>query len=299
MSQNLQAALFNDTQGLLEALKAAVAADPARGPSLKPLADDAQETVRSALTVGTPEALRMARRVVRGVTKRVAPPGRGRVVDGLGAPPTFEELEATRAANRKRFGLAEYDANVDTSNAPRPNGPSPSGLRRDPNRGVWGGGSEGFGAYEATNPPPAWTPGKFSTDWRAGGVSGMGADPFSSVVSAVKGGVPNLVTGAVQKVVIKSQITPDVAYVPGAPGEPAKIERKPGFFAGLGEQILKLAKFSAEIQTPAGTVTMEPYGKPTENYVPVVAVVGAVGAGVVGWLMWRGAKSLWKDTVSS
>lgn len=115
------------------------------------------------------------------------------------------------------------------------------------------------------------------------GMGDMAAVNFGAITN-------NLFNAAVKEVKIKTQVTPEMTYAPGAPGEPAKVESD----GGPGEFILKLMKPKVEIDTPAGKVEMAPYGEPTENYFwPFAAALG-VGAAGLAWLAWRGLMSFGK-----
>jgi len=62
-------------------------------------------------------------------------------------------------------------------------------------------------------------------------------------------------------VTFKSQLTPDFTYDPNAPSSPP---------SGGASWLMKLIKPAAYVVTPLGTVPVEPYGQPTENYFPLL-----------------------------
>jgi len=45
------------------------------------------------------------------------------------------------------------------------------------------------------------------------------------------------------------------------------------------------------LDTAAGEIPVEPYGKPA-NYGPVAAIVATAVAGIGAWLMWRGVRAV-------
>jgi len=123
------------------------------------------------------------------------------------------------------------------------------------------------------------------------GLAGMGAAPdVSSLLSG------NLITKAVQKVTLRTSITPEMSYAPGSsPGDPAKVEG-----SSFGKIAMSFIKPELEIQTPAGTVYMAPNGRPSFNYFPFVAAgfivlgVGSayfIGRGILDALGWGRRKS--------
>ena len=249
MSQALRDALYRDTLAVRSALVEAVRRDASRATTLRSVASDVESTVKAALADGGADALRSARRVLRSIRGQLDPTSQG-----LGQPPTAEEVEAVREANRTRLGLAGYDAKLDTAEPAAPAGPWAK-----PN-GPWGLPPVGMGA---------------------------GPLPFVDAARSVMGG-GSLVNAAVKKITIRSQLTPEVSFVPGGAGQPDRIEKQPGF----GAWLLNLLKLSVEVETPAGVVTSEPYGKPTANYFVPATVVAVAGAVTVGWLTYRGVKSL-------
>ena len=80
---------------------------------------------------------------------------------------------------------------------------------------------------------------------------------------------------AVTGVTFRSTVTPPYRYDPWAPSEPAP-----------PNPLLALLRPAVDVETAAGPVTIAPYGEPTENYAPVVAVGGL--AAIVGLVVLIG-----------
>lgn len=137
------------------------------------------------------------------------------------------------------------------------------------------------------------------------GAAGMGGAPEGDELEAIRArnranlgmGAPisfgdaasNLFNATVRGVTLKTTVTPEMRYAPGAPGQPAQVQNASG---GAGEVILSFLKPEVDIELPGGqTVTMAPYGKPESNYFwPFVAVV-IVGLATVGYFAAEGVKS--------
>ncbi len=103
-------------------------------------------------------------------------------------------------------------------------------------------------------------------------------------LAADDGLLSSVAKGMVKSVTFRSQVTPDYTYDPWAPSPPPQ--------EGSG-WLMELVKPSVEVQTSAGPVLIEPYGTPTENYGPVVAVgaLGALAAAVYAvWWVARATK---------
>lgn len=84
---------------------------------------------------------------------------------------------------------------------------------------------------------------------------------------------------AIQGVTFRSTITPDFAYDPWAPSQPSP----PGSFNVMG-----FVRPAIDIMTPAGPITIAPYGDPADapNY-GMVALLGTA-AMVVGFFTLAG-----------
>lgn len=138
------------------------------------------------------------------------------------------------------------------------------------------------------------------------GAAGMGAAPEGDELEAIRAanraslgmGAPisasaadiasNLFNATVRGVTLRTTVTPEMRYAPGAPGQPAQVENASG---GAGEFILGLLKPEVDIETPGGSVTLAPYGKPESNYFwPMVGIV-VVGFATVGYFALEGVKS--------
>lgn len=87
--------------------------------------------------------------------------------------------------------------------------------------------------------------------------------------------------GMIQGVTFRSTITPNYTYDPWAQGGAAA--------PSSGFDPLAFLKPTFDIQTPAGPVTIAPYGDPGDaNYLPYIAV-GALAAAIgvvvmIGWI---------------
>lgn len=106
--------------------------------------------------------------------------------------------------------------------------------------------------------------------------NGMGAPiPFD-----LGGAASSLFGQTVQKVTIKTNVTPEMSYEAGAPGEPPIVTNETG---GPGEFLLKKVQPKIEMETPMGRVDMAPYGEPQSGkwFWPVaIASVVVGGAGL-------------------
>lgn len=94
--------------------------------------------------------------------------------------------------------------------------------------------------------------------------SGLGAvslPPISSLVS---------------NVTMRSQVTPEYVWTPSSE------TKAQGGLTGL---IMGFIRPAIYVKTPAGTMKMEPYGVPTTNYFPLLAIA-TVCAGLTGaWML--------------
>ncbi len=91
-----------------------------------------------------------------------------------------------------------------------------------------------------------------------------------------------LLSAVVQGVTFRSQITPPYRYDPNAPAPPA--DPASGW-------LMQFVKPAIDIETPGGPVTFAPYGEPTQDYYPLVAVGGiATLVGIVVLIGWLGKK---------
>jgi len=109
----------------------------------------------------------------------------------------------------------------------------------------------------------------------------LGLAGAGDVMTALSG---NLVTKAVQKVTLRTSITPEMTYTPGVnPGDPAKVEG-----STFGKVAMEFLKPELEIQTPAGAVRMAPNGRPLFNYFPLVAGAVILVGGAAAYFIARG-----------
>ena len=141
-------------------------------------------------------------------------------------------------------------------------------------------GLSGLGAFPAEEdggPPSRETLQRMRASARRElGLAGMGA------------GVPEIFSSGVRRVRIRTQVTPDFEYVPGAPGEPGTVTQG----SGGGAALMQVVKPEIQVETVAGTVSTAPYGKPTANYFPLVVAGAALAAVGVGYLSARGAAAI-------
>lgn len=112
---------------------------------------------------------------------------------------------------------------------------------------------------------------------------GMGQLDANSVLRTVLG-------TAVQEVVFKSQLSPDVTYRPFAPPG----QQQPAVQANpLTRAAMSFAKPAVYVRTPAGLVPLfEPYGRPENDYSGYVAFGATVLGLTAAWLAWKAAKKL-------
>lgn len=86
----------------------------------------------------------------------------------------------------------------------------------------------------------------------------------------------SLARSVIRDVTFRSQVTPDATMDPFAPPAP----RSSG--SVVGDAIMGAVKPAVYVRTPAGVVAIEPYGAPTENYLPALVVGAAAGALAAG-----------------
>lgn len=128
------------------------------------------------------------------------------------------------------------------------------------------------------------------------GLDGMGASA-SDLASSVSKFVSSGAGGAVKRVTIRSNLSPDITLdpreaagptgsVPGAP--PGTGFRRRG---GFSEALLAFAKPEIEVETPVGIVRVAPWGPPTTNLFWPVVILGTMGTVALGILAYRGLKA--------
>jgi hypothetical protein len=90
--------------------------------------------------------------------------------------------------------------------------------------------------------------------------------------------IASLISGSVQGVTFRSQVTPDYTYDPNAPA-PAEPQ---------SSWLMQLVKPEVTLQTPLGPMRVAPYGVPTQDYFPILVIGGIallVGAfTLAGWI---------------
>jgi hypothetical protein len=124
---------------------------------------------------------------------------------------------------------------------------------------------------------------------------GMG-DLTDSIKSFVSSGAG----GAVRRVTIRSNLSPDISLDPREAAGPggmvaagkdappvAGVRRRGGF----SEAIMAFAKPEIEVETPIGVVRVAPWGQPTTNLFWPVVIIGAAGITALGILAYRGLKA--------
>ena len=80
----------------------------------------------------------------------------------------------------------------------------------------------------------------------------------------------------VQRVTIRTQVSPPVTITPFEPSPP-----------GPPNPLLAFLKPSIEVETPGGPITVAPYGPPTGDYFPwLVAGLAVVVIGLVTLIAW-------------
>jgi hypothetical protein len=108
----------------------------------------------------------------------------------------------------------------------------------------------------------------------------MGASSPANVTKLTSA-ITGALTGAVRGVVVESQLTGPVAWVPGR----AKIETAArGESGNFATWLAGVAKPKITVHTAAGPIMSAPYGQPTKNYRWVVPVVVLGGVFAVGWV---------------
>lgn len=93
--------------------------------------------------------------------------------------------------------------------------------------------------------------------------------PTSAVSAAIAKAASSVATRAINRVTIRSQITPDYDFDPSASSKPAPR-------GGIGNVLMGLIRPAVYVETPAGTIRAEPWGVPQSNYLPALLVVGGV-----------------------
>lgn len=107
----------------------------------------------------------------------------------------------------------------------------------------------------------------------------------------------SLARAAVRNVTVRSNVTPDVEVDPFAPapepgpgGAPGSQVSSAG--GGIGGLLLGLLQPAVYLDTPAGTIPVEPWGKPDNTRAVLVGVAATAATAGLLWLAWRGLKTL-------
>jgi hypothetical protein len=113
---------------------------------------------------------------------------------------------------------------------------------------------------------------------------GLGAPlSLTSIAGSLVGQAGSALTGLVQQVTFRSNVTPDISWQPGqatqpgAPGTPP--EQGPGFLESLVQPAI-------DIDVQGQRYTIAPAGEPTVDYELVVGGVVVGGALLAGGLLW-------------
>ncbi|MCC6752022.1 MAG: hypothetical protein IT371_30500 [Deltaproteobacteria bacterium] len=122
------------------------------------------------------------------------------------------------------------------------------------------------------------------------GLGALGAAPKTSPVNAGVAAMQrvagNVASRAISRVTIRSQITPDYSVDPSAAGPSAAPKQ------GFGNVLMGLIRPAIYVETPAGTIRVEPWGQPRSNYLPVILALGGVAAlAVFGGVYLLGRRS--------
>lgn len=98
--------------------------------------------------------------------------------------------------------------------------------------------------------------------------------------------VSALAKQAVRSVTVRSTLTPDVTVDPFGD----ESAQRAGAEAGPAGLLLGILRPSVYVNTPAGVVPIEPYGKPDANYMPLVLGAAAAGFGALLYFAWKGLR---------
>ena len=92
------------------------------------------------------------------------------------------------------------------------------------------------------------------------------------------------------RVAFRTQMTPDMIVDLSAAAEPSP-PREPGASAVVVEWLLaNVVKPEITVEIAGASRTIAPWGRPTRNIAPIIAiaaVAGAAGAGYAGWQVWQ------------
>lgn len=88
---------------------------------------------------------------------------------------------------------------------------------------------------------------------------------------------------AVQDVTFRTQITPDVAINPFAPGAPTANQSPT-----MDWFLRYVMKPSVRVTTPAGVFEEAPWGRPTGNFFPILAAGAVLGGVLLVGVVYRG-----------
>ena len=114
----------------------------------------------------------------------------------------------------------------------------------------------------------------------------------SSVVKDGGGGA--VARAAVKRVIMRSQFTPDVEVQPfGDNGTATTVKGDPATNS-VTNAILGVVQPAFYVETAAGLVPLEPYGRPSGRYVPLLVVGGVVVTLGAAYVCYRAVLSFFK-----
>jgi len=101
--------------------------------------------------------------------------------------------------------------------------------------------------------------------------------------SVVSSAVANAAAAQVRGIRINTQISPEIEWSPSAGAQPTGSSTGDWFLANV-------VKPQVSLDTPAGVMTVAPYGPPSSNYFPLMVLAALAGLGTMGWLIYRGIR---------
>lgn len=105
-------------------------------------------------------------------------------------------------------------------------------------------------------------------------------------------GAASVLASSVRSVTLRSQVTPEVTWRPGARGAPGAAQQSGG---GFGAWLLSVVRPDVEVDTAMGKFRVAPYGTADATYWPLLAAGGAIVGGTALFLAARGAVAVWRD----
>ncbi len=104
-------------------------------------------------------------------------------------------------------------------------------------------------------------------------------------ISALKSGASSLAKNSVRRVVLRSNLSPDIVLDPREAS--GSVKRKGAF----SEALLAFAKPEIELDTVAGRIRVAPWGPPTTNLFWPLTIIGVAGVSALAILAVKGMRA--------